>query len=783
MNEELEKNYEKALEQKYNAVCFDIDGTLTEDNSSKIDYRILPLLANILKRNIPIVFITGRGETGLNDMLNDIVYDLKNKYNVTDKQLLKMFALTNDGARIFMTSNNSKQLFNVNKYISSNDDLAKMKKLNEIIINLLNSTALDEYCKITYSLNSVTNDILNIRIKILTDNKEINNEIVKMINTLLTESNNLNLTTGIYNGNQILQIGTATKDKAIKIAERIIGIPENSMLRIGDCGDENGNDYSMLDCPQGFSVDRTSGKKDRCFPVIKNREIISGVDGTIHLLKKAKLLPTICLEHAVQYEYARKYAMIEQKINQDKKDRLYYFNNQINNKFFTTGGIDSIFDKSSGSIKIPMYEWINIPDDNLLKQLWLSNNNSNLYYSMFDNESLLLRGSGIYYYFLAQRTHDENTKKDITSKDMIYEWLDNNTEFFNRSLNSINGVSNINDINNTKMILGILDNIRNTLLIMLNQKIMNLDAEKNIIMNLETINNDSLIHKLYSNLISVAKLMGNISFKENYQITNAETSSIIKNTILLIDYFRNEFNNLPTKDNYSKDFRAYREIDNFAENYIACNLTLQNDDYHSDKGFCGLCYGGLELPIIMKSLDPKISDISVLKFNNNVTGYAKKQSVELRFFDIFKSGGIEVFGIDKEKEYMILDDNLLTGKTMQLAITTFYDLGIDVNKIMVVRYPGINRISQMFMPNHGAVDYKQFFNFIEGLLFPSPYSWRDSYSTDPYEDSLGTFDLNRRKILECLVKNGDFSNKSEVVYVRRMVKNEKERGITYAKKI
>lgn len=36
MNTELlYKNYRKSLEQKYNAVCFDIDGTLTEINSKK----------------------------------------------------------------------------------------------------------------------------------------------------------------------------------------------------------------------------------------------------------------------------------------------------------------------------------------------------------------------------------------------------------------------------------------------------------------------------------------------------------------------------------------------------------------------------------------------------------------------------------------------------------------------------------------------------------------------------------------------------------------------------
>ena len=86
----LLENYKEALKQKYNAVCFDIDGTLTEDNSTKIDKRVLPMLANILKRHIPLVFITGRGETGLNDLLEEIVCDLKDKYGITNKQLLNM---------------------------------------------------------------------------------------------------------------------------------------------------------------------------------------------------------------------------------------------------------------------------------------------------------------------------------------------------------------------------------------------------------------------------------------------------------------------------------------------------------------------------------------------------------------------------------------------------------------------------------------------------------------------------------------------------------------------
>ena len=72
---------------------------------------------------------------------------------------------------------------------------------------------------------------------------------------------------------------------------------------------------------------------------------------------------------------------------------------------------------------------------------------------------------GIYYYFLSQRIHDENTREDITTKEMIYEWLNNNMEFFSKSLIAINNTLDINDLNNVKMILGLIDNVRNYLLI------------------------------------------------------------------------------------------------------------------------------------------------------------------------------------------------------------------------------------------------------------------------------------------------------------------------------
>ena len=99
---------------------------------------------------------------------------------------------------------------------------------------------------------------------------------------------------------------------------------------------------------------------------------------------------------------------------------------------------------------------------------------------------------------------------------------------------------------------------------------------------------------------------------------------------------------------------------------------------------------------------------------------------------------------------------------------------IYVNNICIVRYPSINRINQMFLDNPSAVDYNLFFNYIYGLCFSSQYSWKDNNwknekgETD-YTDSLGVFDLNRKNIVECLIKNHDYKEGSEAGVYRRSI--------------
>ena len=577
--------------------------------------------------------------------------------------------------------------------------------------------------------------------------------------------NGIYLTRGMYKNKSVIQVGTATKDKAIERTENIIGVPRNSMIRIGDCGDLRGNDYTMLNCNQGYSVDKTSGFIDSCFPVFDvNGNIINGVEATLQLIKNAKLLPTVCLEKAEKQNYKRQFAEVEKSIVLGRQKLLKKYNDIINSNFNDCNTIDDLFDRFSGSIKIPMYE-MELLDDNPLKELWLTSNDENQSYSIRDDNNYLLRGSDTYYYFISNRISSNGI--DITSKNDVLNWYENYLNFLDDSLQAILDTNNLNSQSNKKLLLGVLDNCRNVLLILLNHHLASKYNDKNILLEI-TYNDEKNVSELYKSLMNVENTMSMICFKPKYNIVK---NDIIKNMSDVKNILKNNLNvelESKEKEDYSKSYRAYREIDNFAENYVA--VSLYNEKCNNDKFIdaCGLSYGGIELPIIAKIINQnKVDRLLLLKFSKKVSGYTNKQLLDLRNFDINDFGGLINCDDFKHSNLDLFDDNVLTGKTLQLAINSLYDCDINVKNICIVRYPSINRIDQMFLNNPCAIDYHLFFDYIYGLCFSSPYSWKDDdwinkNGNIDYTDSLGVFDLNRKKIIECLIKNHNFNVNSEV---------------------
>lgn len=769
----LVENYLKSLEQKYNAVCFDIDGTLTTRDTKNIDDRAIDMIIDLLVRKIPVVFITGRGETGLEDLKRDIYLRIKTSESITDSDMKRIYVLTNDGARLFYSNVISQEEFlGENVYITTEEELNQLLIVDQMIKEIKNKLENNDYFRITYSKDLKTNQILNVRMVFNTHDDGIINSMFDNIDKYIINKglNGIHLTRGMYMDNPVIQIGTATKDKAIKRTEKIIGAPQNSMIRIGDCGDSRGNDYAMLNCNQGYSVDKTSGSNDSCFPIFDDYgNVLKGVEATLKLVKSAKILPTVSLEKADKDTYKYNLAKVESNIVSVRQSLLKKYNNLVSSNFNNCNGIDDLFDKESGSIIIPMYE-MELLQNSPLKDFWISSENGSLIYSLRDNNNYLLRGSKTYYYFISNRISID--RKDITSKEDVISWYKNNEKFLNDSINVILSTENLNNQINKKLLLGVLDNCRNILLVLINHYLVSNYFDKNILFDI-SLESENRNNKLYNTIMEIERLMSGICFESQYIVDKEKTIEIINNTRkVLLNNMTQELEKDDEKD-YSKNYRAYREIDNFAENYIAVSLYKEKCDNNRFANACGLSYGGIELPILAKIVDQnRIEKLLILKFNKEVSGYKNKQLLDLRKFNIKNFNGLINSEFFENSNVDLFDDNILTGKTLQIAINALYDCNINVNNICIVRYPSINRIDQMFLDNPSAVDYNLFFNYIYGLCFSSPYSWKDNNwknekgETD-YTDSLGVFDLNRKKIVECLIKNHDYKEESEVGEYRR----------------
>lgn len=757
----LVQKLNEALNKKYHAVCLNIGGMLdTEDNLSE---EMLKSIYSILKKNVPIVLITGRGEGGLKLFVNTLIEQLKERYNVSSSLLKDIIGISNNGNFLFYTSGKDKE-----KYLDFFYNLTDEHSLNllsnfrdELLIEK-NDITSNNY--ITYSYCKSLNDVLtNIRIIVTNEEKleQIEEYISKKISNNETYNKILKYDIGKFRGNTVLQIGISTKGKAVEEIERFLGIPKNSILRIGSNGQYDGADYEMLKSLQGFSTDRYSQDIDGCFPVFDDEgKLLKGISAIQFLLKKLKFFPTVCLEKPNREKYIKQLAVAEKKIYMGRSKIINDFNRIFIENFAVNDGFNDVFDKKSGGIIFKDWEWELLSDNNRLKKLFETNDSGKYKYMIDTDSGKMLRGADTYYYFLANKG-----KKQNVIPRQIFEWWQNNSTFI-RDVLYILGEYKINTPEDKRLLLGVLDNVKNISLIMLNARIVSKFPNENILLSFDTYLKEKDIMNWYNICSDVYSEMGNLCFSDkpfDYQIED-----IAKTLSRFAEEYKNEVLDILRKNDdglNKKCFRSYREIDNYIENYITMSLVitkgLEENPRSFNKGvnFTGIAYGGLELPFLAKNILQGDAYTSVVLLK----GKYKDRHMQNIDYDP-KSDKLNILG---NVEYgdganILTDDNVLTGKTLQIALDILFSNGLNVDNTAIVRYPSINRVEQMFFEGHGAIDTTKFFTFIKGLIFPSPYSKIKSTNNESYLDELGIFNKSRDRIVRYLYKNGRFSTESEV---------------------
>lgn len=585
------KAYKSAMTSIYHAVCLDIDDTLTYKNADE-KKRIIEALARITKRNVIVCFITGRGKTNAFEFLKDlkksvISYD----DSIHESQFCRWYCITNNGYMLFCHDFlNGTGFMNRSVNLVAPDIRTKYMELKPILQKEVASLLADRF-------NILEDDIIrnsnasigenSLRFPFASDFDEIIDEtLIEELRKIVSikTSCRFGVNRGIYhkNGKIVIEISMTTKGMSIQKFEEYLGIPKNKMVRIGDQGDYSGNDYEMLNSQCGFSVGKFSSVDGMCWPVIHYdgfcSDVITGVDATAELLNTLKIFPTICLEKPNEDTYLPRLAMSERKNIAANRDTYEYYQNllryALKNPDNRITNIWDYIDEQTGGFYIHDSEYALLkatnPDHILFRifdslQLSKSSLQPRLLFAMKTDSGLLLRGPFNYYYGLSFRNNDSSN----ISLSFLLRLSQNRMHFFKCCINALknSGHIDVKDSIIRRVLLGIMDSIRDYLLILINIHLQKRVSTKDKLY--VFVQKDKELYDLYNlakeNLIYIYNcLFDNIDANFTTHFISFITDKIMPTARASEVYFKNLGN-----FDYKKACRVWREIDSFYENIIA----------------------------------------------------------------------------------------------------------------------------------------------------------------------------------------------------------------------
>lgn len=786
-----------ALKQAFNtcyySVCLDIDGTICKEGENEASEEIIGALTNLVRAGVNICFITGRGQS-VRAILKSIVLTImeRNK-DISFNMFRRWYCIIHNGVSLLSTIG-----YEINDFLSYNSRLIsdeEIEKYNREVNCHIGDLFRENLAMLQEKIgeNDFKIQFEDAGTRFIFYNSNINIEEVKeylnLIKSEIETSLKLIILQSNYKGNAVLEYSICNKGQAIADLELFLGIPKSSMLRIGDQGNIGGNDFEMLDCKQGFTVKELSNNPCACFPFLdlENYNVEKGPNAAAHLLEYFTVATAICLEKPNIERYKVNLASVEKMAAIKSKEYLYKYSNitsaWIDRKDLNQPSIYNIFDVYSGAVKFKNFEWELIPNNNQFKQLFMKTGDQlgtakrpNLLYSLLTDTSIILRGPCNYYYGLCYRKDKEKIASADEIIDLYINWVETFRVFLNEARTAILSINTnylFQENYNRKFLFGVMDSIRNMLLTLLNA-VIEKEAENSIFVwyITEKTKNEvaGIIYDLsYEHTMYMYKLL----FGGLYPFALKDYVKLFERICSFFEpkCMDDVLQELIVKDPNKNFLRVWREIDVFVENVMAVDIAITEfnnsiKDFDKRKVVVhGIRYGSIELPIICKIIGD-LSGLNIIPSFVGIPGkYKEKHSSLESYIEKYGSREINQFFNDKDAVNILTDDNLMTGRTVQILINDLAKNKCYPDGIIIVRYPSVNRIPHMILDNHGCPNVDLFFNLIKGLVSSTPYSRLFSPQTNDkkrYLDETNVFNKCRQRIVRYLYKNGIFEADSEI---------------------
>lgn len=455
------------------------------------------------------------------------------------------------------------------------------------------------------------------------------------------------------------------------------------------------------------------------------------------------MLCTPYLESEME-DYRKKLAVFQQT---RRKERKHYEEKvrRMLAKPLQEYQIDDLFDPLTGGVTFQDDEWELIDEDDPLKALFKEADEQECYKYMLPLDGkILLRGADVYYFFSCylSRYRDPSHKQ-------FEIWFENVILFLTKVTNAIH-LYNFHGMNSRRLLLGVLDNLRNIALILATADMLCAQERNKVLF-------ESMDTVWIKHIKVCHELMCEICF------CNFEPEYLISKVGILITAAREDIPPIQeiiskTDDGYLllKSVNPWREADNFIENLVGMMYVADQMHEHDRIRLIGLLCGGLELPLLLERLLRADVSVSFLfqrtgLYTEKITAFNNSPSVTL------------IKRTDNDILNVIVDENAQSGISAHLAIRQLDDIGIPVHKLALLRGPSIARLEQL--RNSGmAINLACFDNSILGALYVSPYTRlkKDTNYGGMFLDELRLFSYGAEAFLKALYRNNTFIRDSEV---------------------
>lgn len=744
----------------YRAIAVDVDGTLTEPGSIELDSDVARRLRRFLVAGIPVIVVTGRGNTACEAVLDPILGGL------SSASARRLFALARNGTLLLRSTGEPEEgLIHFGPW----DDEA----LREAIEQVVTPARLDENFK-TGSGRLAFATAADCTLAF----GQLQAEEPK-VRAAAGRTEVLAITRATYGDRHTIDIATVTKEEALGRLAHSLGIDPSEILRIGDKGRPDGNDFHMLACEAGFSVGEFGVALDCCHPVLDDHgQPVLAVAGTVQLLGEVLLTPPIRLSKDAVSSRLASLARAQRRTREVGRDQLEKLRRDLQHSIhgMSTGhhSIDTglagppaaeladVFDPRSGAIRIFDDELVEHPiePDHPAAALFelgaLSNPRPfpNTQASMLADSSILLRGP-IYYF-----------GKVNEAPERAGDFLNQALVFIQAATTSVFRLAHEPpDILRFKLLLGIADNVRNILLNALHLAFAteSLRSESG---------HDRDDYPLTGSIVELALEHTSAMYRLAFGSVEPWEVEVQRYRDLLsqIEYAATTWPEAELLEGPDHKVFRIRECDSFAENVAAVRAGIRGHldrfaDQHFERILCvGLPNGGIELPLIAAAvgrtirlgIEPALLRVSV--YEDMAAGAKIRRQRARRMHELVEQP-FQYFGPSSWTEpVLLLDDNAMTGSSLEWASDLLLAHDIRVNGAIVVRCPPLARRRQMEMEHHGFPDPELLHEFVHGLVATPPYTRLHEGgvigSGVEYLNALGQFDKSKDRIKQLLQANG-----------------------------